>query len=488
MNLNKYFEKFRKGVIGYNQSFKTPYGKKKLVYADWTASGRLYKPLEDKILKDFAPFIGNTHTDSTLTGTAMTYGYEEAKKIIKNHVGASSADVLIATGSGMTSAVCKLQRILGLKLPENFTPLLKIDEISRPVVFVTHMEHHSNHTSWLETIADVVLIHPDPKGQVDLTHLENLLKTFEHRKIKIAAVTACSNVTGLASPYYQIAKIMHAHRGFCFVDFACSAPYVQIKMRPKNSEEKLDAIYFSPHKFLGGPGSAGILIFDSRLYKNFVPDHPGGGTVTWTNPWGGRKYYEDIESREDGGTPPFLQTIRVALAIKLKEKMGLKNLASREKEIVSLVFLKLKKIPNLNILDGQLKNRLAVFSFTIQNLHYNLAVKILNDRYGIQARGGCACAGTYGHYLFHVNEEESKKITDRIDQKDLSIKPGFIRISLHPIISNQEINFILKSIEELALNFSKWQKDYVYDSKTNEFRYRKYKDPLPVLMKKNFVI
>lgn len=499
-SLEKYFSRFRKNIIGEGQIFTTSYGRKRIVYADWTASGRLYKPLEEKIAKKFGPFVGNTHTESTITGITTTQNYKEAKKIIKKHVGAGKDDVLIPVGSGMTGAVSKFQRILGLRIPEPFNKFIKIPEEHRPVVFVTHMEHHSNHTSWLETIAEVVVISPTIDGMVDLAHLENLLKTYAHRKIKIAAVTACSNVTGIQAPYHEIAKIMHEHRGWCFVDFAASAPYVEINMHPKNRAESLDAIYFSPHKFLGGPGSSGILIFNSNLYHNQVPDHPGGGTVKWTNPWSGRAYFDEIETREDGGTPPFLQTIRAALAVKLKEQMGVVKMLKREEEIKKIIFEELRETENIHILARHATRRLGIFSFIIEGahpvrnharaqarpgealgwaisnwVHYNLISKLLNDRFGIQARGGCACAGTYGHYLFNINPAQSKKITDQIDLCDLSAKPGFVRLSIHPTMTDKEIYYITSAIKAVSKNYQNWSKDYSYDNCTNEFTHKKTK-------------
>ncbi|MEK7181185.1 MAG: aminotransferase class V-fold PLP-dependent enzyme [Patescibacteria group bacterium] len=475
-SLEKYFSRFRKNIIGEGQIFSTPYGKKRIVYADWTASGRLYKPLEEKIAKKFGPFVGNTHTESTVTGITTTQSYEEAKDIIKKHVGADKDDVLIPVGSGMTSAINKFQRILGLRIPEPFNKFIKIPEEHRPVVFVTHMEHHSNHTSWLETIADVVVISPTKDGLVDVAHLENLLKNYAHRKIKIAAITACSNVTGIQAPYHEIAKIMHEHHGWCFVDFAASAPYVDINMHPKNKSESLDAIYFSPHKFLGGPGSAGILIFNSNLYHNQVPDHPGGGTVKWTNPWGGRAYFDEIEIREGGGTPPFLQTIRAALTIKLKEQMGVAKMLKREEEIKEIIFEELRETENIHILARPVTRRLGIFSFIIRGAHYNLVSKLLNDRFGIQARGGCACAGTYGHYLFNINPAQSKKITDQIDHCDLSAKPGFVRLSIHPTMTDKEIFYITSAIRSVSKNYQSWSKDYSYDKCTNEFNHKKTKN------------
>ena len=407
-SLEAYFKPFREKVIGWNQTFETPYGIQKIVYADWTASGRLYQTIENRLLEDIAPFCGNTHTETTVTGSAMTIAYHDAKTKIKQHLGAHEKDVLISSNSGMTGVVNKFQRILGLKIHERFRKQIHLEEAERPIIFVSHMEHHSNQTSWLETIADVVVIPPGDDGLMKLEHLEQLLEQYKNRKTKIAAITSCSNVTGIKTPYHEVAEIMHKNEGLCFVDFACSAPYIDINMRPENPLQHLDALYFSPHKFLGGPGTTGILIFDPKLYKNKIPDNPGGGTVDWTNPWGGHKYIEEIESREDGGTPAFLQTIKVALCFQLKEEMGVENILKREKEILNIIWERFDKIPNLRLLAHKHRNRLGVISFYIDDLHYNLGVKILNDRFGVQVRGGCSCAGTYGHYLLHVSEQQSK--------------------------------------------------------------------------------
>ena len=470
LKTDKYFKHFRDNIIGYNLEFETPYGTKKMIYADWTASGRLYKTIEEKLVNLFGPYTGNTHTETNVTGTAMTLSYNKAKKIIKDHVNAGKDDAILSTGSGMTGAMLKFQRMLGFKVPSRIKKFVKVPEELRPVVFMTHMEHHSNQTTWLETIADVEIIKPDENGLVNTDDLIELLEKYKDRNFKIASVIACSNVTGISSPYYKIAEIMHRHNGWCFVDFACSAPYVDINMHPENPLEKLDAIFFSPHKFLGGPGSSGILIFDSTLYdKQSSPDQPGGGTVKWTNPWGEHSFYEDIELREDGGTPPFIQTIKAALAVKLKEEIGVENIRAREEEITERVIRRLKKIANLHLLADHIVCRIPVFSFYIDGLHYNLGVKILNDRFGIQVRGGCSCAGTYGHYLLHVSKTRSHKITKMIEHHDLSEKPGWIRMSLHPVMTDEEIEFIISAIEELALNHGNWEKDYIYDPHNNYF-------------------
>ncbi|MCB9080711.1 MAG: aminotransferase class V-fold PLP-dependent enzyme [Lewinellaceae bacterium] len=467
--LESFFTSFRENVVGHDQEFQTPYGRQRIIYADWTASGRIYRPIEEKLLHDIAPFVGNTHTETTVTGSAMTTAYHEAKNIIKRHIGARSKDVLISSNSGMTGVVNKFQRILGLKVHERHRDLVQLPAHERPVVFVSHMEHHSNQTSWLETLADVEVIKPTPEGLVDLAHLEALLVKYKDRSQKIAAVTSCSNVTGLVTPYHEMAEIMHRAGGLIFVDFACSAPYISINMRPENPLQHLDALYFSPHKFLGGPGASGVLVFDPKLYTNRIPDNPGGGTVDWTNPWGGHKYIDEIEAREDGGTPAFLQTIKVALCIQLKEQMGVDRIREREEELLDIIWDRLDQIPNLHILADKHRHRLGVISFYIEGLHYNLAVRLLNDRFGIQMRGGCSCAGTYGHYLLEVSQEYSHSITDKINLGDLSDKPGWIRMSIHPVMTDTEVRYIMDALTELARAYPEWSKDYAYNAHTNEF-------------------
>jgi selenocysteine lyase/cysteine desulfurase len=473
-NLEQYFSKFREKVIGGDMSFVGPYGEKKIVYADWTASGRLYADIEDKMKNTFGPFVANTHTETSITGTSMTKAYKKARQIIKNHVNASKDDMLIATGNGMTGVVNKFQRILGLKVGENLQEYTNIPDEIRPVVFITHMEHHSNQTSWLETIAKVEIIRATKDGLVDLEDFKQLLKKHEDRKIKIASVSACSNVTGVTPPVHEIAKLIHQYDGYCFADYACSAPYVKIDMHPEEEGSHLDAVMISPHKFLGGPGTTGILIFNKNLYHNTIPDVPGGGTVTWTNPWGGHKYHENIEDREDGGTPGFLQLIRTALSVKLKEDMGIQNILDREHEILNIVFDKLGQKDNIKILAQEHKDRLGVVSFYIEDMHYNFGVKFLNDKYGIQVRGGCSCAGTYGHYLLKVSEELSSEITCEIDGGDLTRKPGWIRMSIHPTMTNNEVEYICDSILELAENHKEYVKDYSFDNSTSEFEHKNF--------------
>jgi selenocysteine lyase/cysteine desulfurase len=319
------------------------------------------------------------------------------------------------------------------------------------------------------------VVEPDAKGLVDLDNLEKAVKKYKERPLKIGAFTACSNITGIQTPYHKMAAIMHENNGICFVDFAASAPYVSIDMHPEDPNEKLDGIFFSPHKFLGGPGTSGVMVFDSHLYSNKVPDAPGGGTVNWTNPWGGRSYISDIEAREDGGTPGFLQTIKTALSIQLKSKMNTENMLLREQEQLKIIFSEMAGIEGMHILAGDVHHRLSIVSFYVENVHYNLLVKIMNDRFGIQMRGGCSCAGTYGHYLLNIEPSQSNKITAFIDNGDLTQKPGWIRMSFHPIMTDEEVYYITDSLKKAIHNMSQWKDDYRYNLRTNEFSHVSFK-------------
>ncbi|MFA5328199.1 MAG: aminotransferase class V-fold PLP-dependent enzyme [Prolixibacteraceae bacterium] len=471
-NLEIYFEQFRKEIIGIDQRFKSPYGDKKIIYADWIASGRLYKNIEYQITEIFGPYVGNTHSETSETGALMTHAYHRAQQIIKAHVNAGPNDIIITAGSGMTTVINKFQRMLGLKYCGKVSHTECFAKREKPVVFITHMEHHSNHTSWYETSADVVIIDPDENLQVSPENLRKKLEEYKNRPFKIGSFTACSNVTGIRTPFSELAKIMHEYGGVVFIDFAASAPYDEMDMHPADPMMKLDAVMFSPHKFLGGPGSSGVLIFDQSMYHNTVPDQPGGGTVDWTNPWGEYKYVDNIEVREDGGTPGFLQTIRTALSIRLKEAMEVEKIHERENELLQLAFAGLDSIPEVMIMDNKHRDRLGVISFYVVKIHYNLLVKLLNDLYGIQVRGGCACAGTYGHILLEVSHELSDEITSRINQGDLSLKPGWVRWSLHPTMTNEELEIFIQALKDIVENIETYSADYTYFPKENIFRHK----------------
>lgn len=466
-SLENFFAPFRKNIIGQELKHKINGQQKAILYADWTASGRLYQPIETYLSNELGQYVANTHTETNLTGGTMTEAYHQAQQVIKRHVNAKDCDALICTGSGMTAVINKLQRMMGLRISRDAAKHVPHSE--RPVVFVTHMEHHSNQTTWNTCNVIVEVVKRGDDGLPCERNLKALLEQYQSHPVKIGSFTACSNVTGITTNYHQLAKVMHLHGGLCFVDFACSAPYVAIDMHPEDPLERLDAIFFSPHKFLGGPGSSGVLVFNKALYASEVPDQPGGGTVTWTNPWGQQGFYTDIELREDGGTPGFLQTIKVALAIKVKEAMGVDNIAKREKQLTQILMQGLKSIDGVYLLEPEKQDRLCVVSFYSPEHHYNLIVRLLNDNFGIQVRGGCSCAGTYGHILLDVDKQRSETITEKIDQGDLSDKPGWVRISLHPTNTDEEAQFIVNAVAQIMQNIDTWKTKYQFVAAKGDF-------------------
>lgn len=470
-SLQEHFAAFREHTIGNRHMITTPYGRQPLLYADWTASGRLYEPIERRMQESFGPYVSNPHTDSNTTGLTMTLAYNEARRIIRQHVNAGPGDALLFCGNGTTGAVNKLQRIMGLKLPEWLQQNYVCPPEERPVIFVSHMEHHSNLLPWQEGIGDVVTVPSGPGGQVDLKQLEGLLLRYRNRRFKIGSFTACSNVTGIQTPYHQLAAVMHRHGGICFVDFAASAPYERIDMHPVSPQEKLDAIFFSPHKFLGGPGTGGVLLFDAALSTGSVPDEPGGGTVVWVNRWGGRRYIADVEVREDGGTPGSLQAIRTALCIRLKDQMNGPGqyMVVREQELCRKLLAKLAQIPGCSVLAGAQTERHGIISFTLKEIHYNLAVRLLNDRFGIQARGGCSCAGPYGHQLLGLDPADSQAFIQAIHAGDQSLKPGWVRLSLHPVMTDREVEHMAFAVRSIVSRIGEWSSDYRYNSATNSW-------------------
>lgn len=461
--LETHFGEFKKGIVGNDGHFTSPYGTKKILYADWVATGRLYRPIEEKITGELGPFFANTHSYSSETGRVTTEIYREARRRIKRHVNANGEDVLVTTGTGMTGALAHLQRIMGFKKGRGRT------EGDSPVVFITHMEHHSNHASWLETGAEVVIVPPGEDMMPAADKLDELLWTYRDRTLKIGSFTACSNVTGEITDHNGLARAMHKHGGVCFFDFAASAPYVQIDMHPWDPDGRMDAIYFSPHKFLGGPGACGILIFNKGLYKAEVPDIPGGGNVKWTTPWGGHAYFGDIETKEDGGTPGIVQTIKAALAMQLKERMVPELMAQREKELMAMLCKSLADLGEIKFLGNGNTQRIGCLSFNVVGLHYNLVVRLLNDRFGIQVRGGWSCASTFAHYLFDLDRKRSWEVMEEIDGKNLTNKPGWVRVSLHPTMDAREVGYIVDALGDIVQYGEGWAKDYRYDPGSNEY-------------------
>ncbi|NMF07943.1 aminotransferase class V-fold PLP-dependent enzyme [Clostridium beijerinckii] len=436
MNAEDYFVKFKEKTIGENIKNKDNI---KLIYADWAGSGRFYRDIEEKILNDFAPLYGNLHSQNTYIGNFIEQSYKNAKHIIKNHFGASDNYSVISIGSGMTAAILKLQDIIlnNIKCEKNE---------AKPVVFITKYEHNSNYISWINKGLDLIIIENNEFGQPDVSDFEVKLKENRDRKIKIASFSACSNITGIKVDLKPLVDKSKEYDLLVCIDCTAIAPYENIKI--SSFEEKIDAMVFSGHKFLGGVGGTGILIIKKALYKCDIPTAVGGGVVEWVNPWGKIVYSGELETREEAGTPAIIQTIKTSLAIKLKEKIGIEYIREREKEIIDLFFDKLKGIENIHIYDEQYKNRIGILSFNIKNVNYSNVTYKLSKEYGIQSRGGCCCASIYAHELLNIDNKQSDEIIER--QKYKEDKPGFVRISTNPIMSNKEIIIICNAIKEIS--------------------------------------
>jgi selenocysteine lyase/cysteine desulfurase len=500
------FEEVRKQIIGRNFTFETPYGRRLLTYADYTASGRSLRFIEQFLIKIQREYA-NTHTEDDITGRNMTTMLHQAEMIIKKAFNAEKNCHVIATGTGATGAISKLQEILGVRnIPATKSLLKQIknkiydghDELTefrnyfkneiekrKPLVFIGPYEHHSNDIIWRDSLAQVVRIDLTKEGYYDLEDLEKKLSNPSYQnRIKIGSFSAASNVTGLKSPIYEIASIMHKYDGIACFDYAASAPYVKIDMN-KDNETYLDAVCLSPHKFIGGPGSSGILIFNERIYeKSISPTCPGGGTVDFVSN-SSVDFVKDIETREKAGTPGILQTIKAALVIDLKDAIGIGKIEEKELEFTKRALNEFSKHPNIEILGPLDPNkRIAIISFMIKHedkyLHPKFITKLLNDLFGIQSRAGCMCAGPYGHLLLQIDEETSENYRNLIQHGIIGLKPGWCRINYHYLFSEIEFEFITKAIQFIADKAFIFIPEYVFNYQTGEWHHHRFNEIVDV--------
>lgn len=442
MIYNQYFDTFRKKIIGNDIEVQTDYGFLKLKYADWAASGRLYKDIENKITYNYGLFYSNLHSTNSILGKITENFYLETKEKIRSFMRLDNSYTILSIGSGMTSAIDRLQIILGLKND-------KI-KAQNTVVFITKYEHNSNYLSWIELGAQICIIENDSFGMPSADYLESQLKKCQKGTNIIGSFTSCSNVTGIRIDYIELTQLVKNYGGLCFVDYTANAPYDDIAVGCSSEKHCVDAIFFSPHKFIGGPGSAGVLVFKNEIYKIEVPTIAGGGTVLWSSPWSNFIYNSNIEIKEEAGTPPILQTFKSGLAVELRNEMGLEYISKRENEIVKFVINELRTNDNIDLYSQDNMDRICVFSFNFKNLHHSRAVYLLGHKYGIQVRGGCSCASILAHELLKINKEQSVEYYKQIQSKlDLKL-PGWVRISLNPVMSDESIFYILDAISELS--------------------------------------
>ncbi|KAJ0976856.1 hypothetical protein J5N97_012330 [Dioscorea zingiberensis] len=475
---NKRIQWLRSQVIGSHAEFETPFGERMITYADHTATGRCLHYIEDSIIHRVLPFYGNTHTSDSFVGIKTTRMVENATMYIKRCMGGGADDALIFCGSGTTAAIKRLQEVMGVAIPSTMreTVVEKLREEERWVVFVGPYEHHSNLLSWRQSTVDVVEIGVDDDGLLDIEALKQELKSSKYsNRPMLGSFSACSNVSGILTDTRALARLLHEHGAFACFDFATSGPYVEINMK-SGEIEGYDAVFLSPHKFIGGPGSPGILLMNRALYqlKSSPPSTCGGGTETL--------YHDNVEEREDAGTPPIIQKIRAALAFWIKEFIGCQLIHLHETIYNEMALTRLLSNPNVLILGNTEVKRLPIISFLVfpsstinggKPLHCRFVAKLLNDLFGIQARGGCACAGPYGHHLLGVDHKLSLAFRSAIQKGYSGLKPGWTRISFSYYMSKEECAFVLASIEFIAIYGHLFIPLYDFDWVTGDWTFRK---------------
>lgn len=458
-NLNKtnIVEDLQAGLIGEGVEFSTPFGNKKLVYADYTASGRALRQIETFVLDHVLPFYANSHTEASHCGAYISALRKEARDIIGNALNVGEDCTVIFSGSGATAAI---NRAVALSGVGDFSIHNKTE---KAVVFIGPYEHHSNILPWRESGAEIVEIDEDAVGGPDLVHLEKELKARAGRKLLVGSFSAASNVSGILTDVNAVTKLLKHYGALSFWDYAGGGPYIHMDMNPQG-ETGIDGIFLSPHKFPGGPGASGILAIRNSVIKSQKPTWPGGGSVSYVSSWG-HDYLDSITEREESGTPNIVGDIRAALVFLVKEAIGQDYITKREKEFCELAFSVWRQNPNIRVLAEEKDERIPIFSFLVDGgndeyISHKLFTRLLSDYSGIQARGGCACAGPYGHRLLGVGKEQSEAIRKSLSVGGSLEKPGWVRLNFSYLMDDKTASYIIEQVDLLASNVKKYLAKY----------------------------
>ncbi len=491
----------RQQVIGMDARIDTAFGQRLMVYCDYTASGRSLHFVE-RYLQGLLQTYANTHTEDDVTGRSTSKLLHEAERAIKQAVNAGPRGKIVACGTGATGAIDKLQQILGVAiapatrslLGEQTTQFLgagpaaefvRFQQQHQPVVFVGPYEHHSNEISWRQGLATVVEVDLAADGSVDLAHLERLLQEPAYAgRLRIGSFSAASNVTGMRSPVHEIATLLHRHGALACFDYAASGPYVDIDMNP-GGDAWLDAVFVSPHKFLGGPGSSGILVFNEGLYRRELPPSvAGGGTVDYVSP-SDQDFIADIEEREKAGTPGILQTLRAALAFEIKRAVTTSAIEARESTLLERAFAGWTDADGIEILGNpDPARRIGIVSFNVRDarggyLHPKFVTALLNDLFGIQSRAGCSCAGPYGHRLLGIGLDVSEQYREWVRKGYHGIKPGWCRIGFHFVMDDADADYVIEAVRFIARKGHRFLSAYDFDPVSGAWRQRESSEPSP---------